>query len=174
MVGILGPRQCGKTTLARDYVAARSEPRVHYFDLEDPEHLNRLADPKLALEPLEGLIVIDEIQRSPELFPLLRVLIDRKPPGQRYLILGSASRELIRQSSETLAGRIAYLELPPFTAFEAEDLPRLWLRGGFPPAYLARSDDDGMVWRKAYVTTFLERDVPALGIDFAANTMRRF
>ena len=108
------------------------------------------------------------------MFPLLRVLIDRKPPSQRYLILGSASRELIRQSSETLAGRIAYLELPPFTAFEAEDLPRLWLRGGFPPAYLALSDDDSMVWRKAYVTTFLERDVPALGIDFAANTMRRF
>lgn len=174
MVGILGPRQCGKTTLARGYIAARSEPRVHYFDLEDPEHLNRLAEPKLALEPLEGLIVIDEIQRSPELFPLLRVLIDRRPPTQRYLILGSASRELLRQSSETLAGRIAYLELPPFTAFEAEDLPRLWLRGGFPPAYLALSDDDSMVWRKAYVTTFLERDVPALGIDFAVNTMRRF
>ena len=176
MVGILGPRQCGKTTLARDYIDALSdsEPRVHYFDLEDPEHLNRLADPKLALESLEGLIVIDEIQRSPELFPLLRVLVDRKPPSQRYLILGSASRALIRQSSETLAGRIAYLELPPFTAFEAGDLPRLWLRGGFPPAYLARSDDDSMVWRKAYVTTFLERDVPALGIDFAANTMRRF
>ena len=176
MVGILGPRQCGKTTLARDYIDALSgsEPRVHYFDLEDPGHLNRLADPMLALESLEGLIVIDEIQRSPELFPLLRVLVDRKPPSQRYLILGSASRALIRQSSETLAGRIAYLELPPFTAFEAGDLPRLWLRGGFPPAYLARSDDDSMVWRKAYVTTFLERDVPALGIDFAANTMRRF
>ena len=151
-----------------------SDRQIHYFDLEDPGHLNRLADPKLALESLEGLIVIDEIQRIPELFPLLRVLIDRKTPRQRYLILGSASRELIRQSSETLAGRIAYLELPPFVAFEAEDIPRLWLRGGFPPAYLARSDDDSMVWRKAYVTTFLERDVPALGIDFAANTMRRF
>ena len=174
MVGILGPRQCGKTTLARDYIAAFSERQVHYFDLEDPGHLGRLADPKLALEPLEGLIVIDEVQRSPELFPLLRVLIDRKPLNQRYLILGSASRELIRQSSETLAGRIAYLELPPFTVFEAEDFSRLWLRGGFPPAYLASSDGDSMIWRKAYVTTFLERDVPALGIGFAANTMRRF
>ena len=174
MVGILGPRQCGKTTLARDYLAARPEPRVHYFDLEDPDHLNRLADPKLALEPLEGLIVIDEIQRSPELFPLLRVLVDRRPRRQRYLILGSASRVLIRQSSETLAGRIAYLELPPFTAFEAGDPARLWLRGGFPPAYLAPTDADSLVWRKAYVTTFLERDVPALGIDFAAHTLRRF
>ena len=115
MVGILGPRQCGKTTLARDYLAARTEPQIHYFDLEDPDHLNRLADPKLALEGLEGLIVIDEIQRSPELFPLLRVLIDRRPRRQRYLILGSASRALIRQSSETLAGRIAYLELPLFS-----------------------------------------------------------
>ena len=174
MVGILGPRQCGKTTLASDYLAGRSERPVHYFDLEDPDHLNRLADPKLALESLEGLIVIDEIQRSPELFPLLRVLIDRRPGRQRYLILGSASRALIRQSSESLAGRIAYVELPPFTAAEAEDTSRLWLRGGFPPSYLAASDADSLNWRKAYVTTFLERDVPALGIDLAATTLRRF
>ena len=174
MVGILGPRQCGKTTLARDHIAARSERPVHYFDLEDPDHLNRLADPKLALESLEGLIVIDEIQRSPELFPLLRVLIDRRRRSQRYLILGSASRALIRQSSESLAGRIAYVELPPFTAVEAEDLPRLWLRGGFPPSYLAASDADSMNWRKAYVTTFLERDLPSLGIELAATTLRRF
>ena len=174
MVGILGPRQCGKTTLARDYVAAQSERRVHYFDLEDPDHLNRLADPKLALEPLEGLIVIDEIQRIPELFPLLRVLIDRRRGSQRYLILGSASRVLIRQSSESLAGRIAWLELSPFTFAETGDAVRLWLRGGFPPAYLAPSDADSLVWRKAYVTSFLERDLPALGIDVAAATMRRF
>ena len=174
MVGILGPRQCGKITLARDYIAALSQRQVHYFDLEDPEHLNRLAEPKLALAALEGLIVIDEIQRSPELFPLLRVLIDQKRQSQRYLILGSASRDLIRQSSETLAGRIAYLELPPFSAFEAEDATRLWLRGGFPPAYLAPTDADSMVWRRAYVSTFLERDVPALGIGFATNAMRRF
>ena len=173
-VGMLGPRQCGKTTLARDHIASLPRQQVHYFDLEDPEHLNRLREPKLALAPLEGLIVIDEVQRSPELFPLLRVLIDQKRERQRYLILGSASRKLIRQSSETLAGRIAYLELPPFTAFEVEDASRLWLRGGFPPAYLAPTDGDSMVWRKAYVTTFLERDVPALGIDFAANAMRRF
>lgn len=174
MVGMLGPRQCGKTTLARDYIAALSQRQVHYFDLEDPEHLNRLAEPKLALAALEGLIVIDEIQRSPDLFPLLRVLIDQKRQSQRYLILGSASRDLIRQSSETLAGRIAYLELPPFAAFEAEDAVRLWLRGGFPPSYLAPTDADSMVWRRAYVSTFLERDVPALGIGIAANAMRRF
>jgi len=188
IVGILGPRQCGKTTLVRDYIAARRGGRlhhhdrrgdgdagpVHYFDLEDPEHLARLTDPKLALESLEGLIVIDEIQRRPELFPLLRVLVDRERSRQRYLILGSASRDLIRQSSETLAGRIIYLELPPFTAFEATDHSRLWLRGGFPPAYLANSDPDSILWRKAYVTSFLERDLPALGIDFAAGTMRRF
>ena len=177
MVAILGPRQCGKTTLARDYLATLAddpaEP-VHYFDLEDPEHLNRLTDAKLALAPLTGLVVIDEVQRLPELFPLLRVLVDRPGHQQRFLILGSASRELIRQSSETLAGRIAYLELSPFAAFETQDHATLWLRGGFPPAFLAASDDDSMNWRKAYVTTFLERDVPALGIGLASNALRRF
>ena len=177
MVAILGPRQCGKTTLARDYLATlagdQSKP-IHYFDLEDPEHLNRLADAKLALAPLAGLIVIDEVQRLPELFPLLRVLIDRPGGRQQYLILGSASRELIRQSSETLAGRIAYLQLSPFAAFETQDHAALWLRGGFPPAFLAASDADSMNWRKAYVTTYLERDVPALGIGFSSNALRRF
>ena len=173
-VAILGPRQCGKTTLAQDYLATAVDELVHYFDLEDPEHLNRLADAKLALEPLEGLIVIDEVQRLANLFPLLRVLIDRHRARQRYLILGSASRDLIRQSSETLAGRIAYLELSPFTAFEVGDVFKLWLRGGFPPAFLAASDADSMTWRKAYMATFLERDVPALGIGFAGNALRRF
>ncbi len=174
MVGLLGPRQCGKTTLARDFIRTLPNKRIHYFDLEDPEHLNRLSDPKLALSPLEGLIVIDEVQRMPELFPLLRVLIDRKPRKQRYLILGSASRDFLRQTSESLAGRIVYLELPPFTVFEADDVRRLWLRGGFPPAYLAKSNTDSMTWRKAYVSTFLERDLPSMGIGFSANTMRRF
>ena len=186
MVAILGPRQCGKTTLARAYLsnlaalsthsmlAGSSADPVHYFDLEDPEHLNRLADAKLTLAPLKGLIVIDEIQRLPELFPLLRVLIDRPDSHQRYLILGSASRDLIRQSSETLAGRIAYLELSPFTAFETQDHATLWARGGFPRSFLAPSDADSMNWRKAYVTTFLERDVPALGLNLSANALRRF
>ncbi len=174
MVGILGPRQCGKTTLARDYIDSLTDKQVHYFDLEDPEHLNRLSDPRLALGPLEGLIVIDEVQRLPELFPLLRVLIDRRSRKQQYLILGSASRELLRQTSESLAGRIIYLELPPFTVFEADNPQQLWLRGGFPPAYLAKTNTDSLTWRKAYITAFLERDLPTLGIDFAANTMRRF
>ena len=177
MVGILGPRQCGKATLARDYLATLSGEPVHYFDLEDPERLQRLQDPKLTLEPLQGLIVIDEVQRRPELYPLLRVLIDRRPRKQRYLILGSASRELLRQTSESLAGRIVYLELPPFTLFEiekAEDAQKLWLRGGFPPAYLAANDALSMTWRKAYIAACIERDLPALGIDFAAGAMRRF
>jgi predicted AAA+ superfamily ATPase len=174
MVGILGPRQCGKTTLARDYIETLTDQSVHYFDLEDPEHLSRLADPRLALDPLKGLIVIDEVQRLPELFPLLRVLIDRRPGKQRYLILGSASRDLLRQTSESLAGRIIYLELPPFTIFEADNSQRLWLRGGFPPSYLAKNNANSLAWRKAYITTFLERDLPALGIDFSASTMRRF
>ena len=177
IVAILGPRQCGKTTLARAYLrtlASNPAQPVHYFDLEDPEHLNRLADAKLALAPLKGLIVIDEVQRQPELFPLLRVLIDRPDGEQRYLILGSASRDLIRQSSETLAGRIAYLELSPFAAFETQDHAALWTRGGFPRSFLAPSDADSMNWRNAYVTTFLERDIPALGLNLAPNALRRF
>ncbi len=174
MVGILGSHQCGKTTLARHYIATLTGEPVHYFDLEDPEHLNRLSDPGLALGSLEGLIVIDEVQRLPELFPLLRVLIDRRPSKQHYLILGSASRDLLRQTSESLAGRIIYLELPPFTLFEADNLQRLWLRGGFPPSYLAKTHANSLAWRKAYLTTFLERELPALGVDFAAAIMRRF
>lgn len=172
-VGILGPRQCGKTTLARDYLKTSARRWVHYFDLEDPEDLARLDDARLTLSPLRGLVVIDEIQRRPELFPLLRVLVDRRTPSQRYLILGSASRELIRQSSESLAGRIAYVELPPFTSTETHPLARLWLRGGFPRSWLARSNADSMNWRKAYMATFLERDIPALGIDMAPGAMRR-
>ena len=174
IVGILGPRQCGKTTLARAYIqSSAGQTPVHYFDLEDPEHVNRLEEAQLTLTPLRGLIVIDEVQRRPDLFPLLRVLVDRPEGGQRYLILGSASREFIRQSSETLAGRIAYLELPPFSAFEADDSQRLWLRGGFPRSYLAPSDRDSLNWRRAYVTSFLERDIPALGIRLAPSALRR-
>ena len=174
VVGILGPRQSGKTTLARAYIEASADDTpVHYFDLEDPEHVNRLEEAQLTLTPLQGLIVIDEVQRRPDLFPLLRVLVDRPQGGQRYLILGSASRELIQQSSETLAGRIAYLELPPFSAFEADDEQLLWLRGGFPRSYLAPSDRDSLNWRRAYVTNFLERDIPALGIRLAPSALRR-
>lgn len=172
-VAILGPRQCGKTTLARDYIARFDAGQVHFFDLEDPDDINRLSDPRLTLERLRGLIVIDEVQRIPDLFPLLRVLLDRRPLVQRYLILGSASRDLIRQSSESLAGRIAYLNLTPFTIAETGDTERLWLRGGFPRAYLLDDARDSFNWRSAYITNLLEKDLPALGVEFSATRMRR-
>ncbi|MCI5064282.1 ATP-binding protein [bacterium] len=173
-VAILGPRQCGKTTLAKMY--SEQEDEVTHLDLEDPTDLARLNNPKLALENLTGLVVIDEIQRAPELFPILRVLIDRQEGHTRYLILGSASRELIRQSSESLAGRMGTLELTPFTSREVaeENLNRLWLRGGFPRSFLAASNRASQVWRQSYITTFLERDLPALGVSIPAETMRRF
>ncbi|HXW85804.1 MAG TPA: ATP-binding protein [Candidatus Bathyarchaeia archaeon] len=171
---LLGPRQVGKTTLARMYVAEYA-PDAYFFDLENPLDLARLENPMLALEGImHTLIVIDEIQRRPELFPVLRVLVDQEKAKRRFLILGSASRDLIRQSSETLAGRIGYIELPPFSLFETPDMPRLWLRGGFPRSYLATTDDDSYLWRQNYVTTFLERDIPALGFAIPAGQLRRF
>lgn len=175
IVAILGPRQCGKTTLAKEYVHRQRQdlPSINFFDLESPSDLARLANPQLALEGLEGLIVIDEVQRRPELFPLLRVLIDRGKE-RRFLILGSASRDLLRQSSETLAGRISYLELTPFSYPEVEHLKRLWIRGGYPNSYLAVDEDISYAWRSAYITTFLEQDIPQLGITIRANTLRRF
>lgn len=173
VVALLGPRQCGKTTLAKMYVDDMDPEQIHTFDLEDPVDLSRLQTPKLALEPLEGLIVIDEIQRIPELFQLLRVLVDRNPK-QHYLILGSASRELIKQSSESLAGRISYLELTPFSYLETLESEQLWLRGGFPKSYLAETIDDSYEWREAYITTYLEHDLPAIGIQIAPQSLRRF
>ncbi len=172
VVAILGPRQCGKTTLSKLYVE-KQDTTPHLFDLEDPTDQIALENPKLALEPLEGLIILDEIQRFPDLFPLLRVLVDQKK-ARRFLILGSASRDLIKQSSETLAGRIAYLELTPFAKFEVKEESRLWLRGGFPESYLAPSNEDSLYWRKQYITTFLERDIPNLGIKIAPLALRRF
>lgn len=169
VTAILGPRQCGKTTIARSILYD------HYFDLENPVDIARLDQPKLALEDLNGLIVIDEIQRSPELFPLLRFLVDNNPK-QKYLILGSASQDLIRQSSETLAGRIAYYSL---SGFRLKDIGRnnyksLWVKGGFPKAYLAESEEVSQIWRQNFITTFLERDIPQLGITIPARTLRRF
>ena len=174
VVAILGPRQCGKTTLARHYFQKNNGDRVNYFDLEDPIDLLRLSDPMLALRPLRGLIVIDEVQRHPELFPILRVLVDDTDLEQQYLILGSASRELIKQSSESLAGRISYLELTPFMANEVGDLDKLWLRGGFPVSYLASEENASMQWRKDYIRTYLEQDIPNLGINIEAEKLRRF
>lgn len=176
IVAILGPRQCGKTTLAREYL--RLNKQIHhpqnYFDLEDTTDLARLEDPKLALNDLKGIIVIDEIQRRPELFPMLRVLIDKPRNGQKYLILGSASQELIKQSSETLAGRIGYLELTPFTYPEVKKLQRLWIRGGFPKSFLSRNEEMSFIWRESYIRTFLEKDIPNLGIQIPAPQLRRF
>jgi hypothetical protein len=175
VVAILGPRQVGKTTLALQYGARRSQ-RVHWFDLESPSDLARLDDPMRALEPLRGLIVLDEIQRLPEVFPVLRVLADRPRKPSRFLVLGSASPDLLRQSSESLAGRIAYHEIGGFRLDEIgpRNLSRLWLRGGFPRAYLAGSNAHSMAWREEFVRTFLERDVPQLGIRISAVALRRF
>jgi predicted AAA+ superfamily ATPase len=165
---ILGPRQCGKTTLARQYVPLHPGP-VHYFDLEDPSDLSKLDNPKLTLEPLQGLIVIDEIQRRPDLFPYLRVLVDQK--DIHLLILGSASRDLLQQSSETLAGRILYLELSPFSLLEVEDWKTLWVRGGFPRSFLSKTDRTSCRWRHAYIQTYFERDLAMMGILLTPHDM---
>ncbi|MBU0455408.1 MAG: ATP-binding protein [Pseudomonadota bacterium] len=172
IVAILGPRQCGKTTLSRQYAA--SQPDVTFFDLEDSRDLAKLQDPALALASLKGLVILDEIQRVPELFPILRVLIDQANRQTHYLILGSASRDLIRQSSETLAGRIEYLELTPFSFQEVGEFEKLWLRGGFPLSFLANDENTSNRWRKAYIRTFLEKDIPNLGFRIAPETLRRF
>lgn len=173
VVALLGPRQCGKTTLARQFVTPDS---LNYFDLEDPQSLARLSEPDIALRPLKRLVVIDQIQRRPDLFPLLRVLADRSPLPARFLILGSASTDLLRQSSETLAGR---LEIVPLEGFRLSDLGasaqgRHWLRGGFPLAYTPRREADSVAWRQQFLQTFLERDIPQLGIEIPALALRRF
>jgi len=175
VVAVLGARQVGKTTLARQYADSHAGP-VHHFDLESPGDLARLQDPELALSTLTGLVVLDEIQRLPELFTVLRVLVDRRENHTQFLILGSASGTLLRQSSETLAGRIAYLDLPPLNAEEvgSDNLDRLWNRGGFPRSFLADDDAASFEWRENFVRTFLERDLPQLGITVPAQTMRRF
>lgn len=174
VVALLGPRQCGKTTLAKAYAASvQPHQLVTYFDLEDPEDLAKLSQPKQVLSYLKGLIIIDEIQCKSELFPLLRVLVDQGL-DQRFLILGSASRELIHQSSESLAGRIQYIELTPFNYGETHDLKKLWLRGGFPRAFLIDDNEQSMRWRKSYIKTYLEQDIPRLGIDLSSQNLARF
>jgi predicted AAA+ superfamily ATPase len=175
VVGIVGARQVGKTTLAR--MLMRSAPRpTHLFDLENADDVARLAEPMLALKSLKGLVVIDEIQRHPELFPALRVLADRPGRPCRFLILGSASPELLKQTSETLAGRIAYHQLGGFALDEIgnHNPVRLWRRGGLPLSYLARSEEASFEWRRRFVQTFVERDLPQLGINVSSVTMRRF
>jgi predicted AAA+ superfamily ATPase len=175
VVALLGARQIGKTTLA-GLVAKKHGRTVHRFDLEDPTDLARLDDPMLALANLRGLVILDEVQRRPNLFPILRVLADRKPKPARFLVLGSASPDLLRQSSETLAGRISYYELPGLALSEVgiNKIQQLWLRGGFPSSFLARTNATSNQWRRSFVQTFLERDIPQLGIRIPATTLRRF
>lgn len=173
VVVLVGPRQCGKTTLARRIVPPGSP---NYFDLEDPVGLARLEQPLTALAPLRGTVVVDEVQRRPDLFPVLRVLADRRPLTARFLILGSASPDLLRQSSETLAGRTELIELPGLSLADvgANALERHWLRGGFPRAFLARTQADSFAWRRDFVRAFVERDLPQLGVSIPAATLLRF
>jgi len=173
IVTLIGPRQCGKTTLAREFLPEES---VNYFDLEDPISLSRLDEPMTALGSLKGLVVIDEVQRRPDLFPVLRVLVDRKGYEGRFLILGSASGDLLRQSSETLAGRMETLTLSGFDLGELgyESMEQHWLRGGFPLSYLAASDIDSMVWRKGFIQALLERDLPQWGVRSSSTALWRF
>jgi hypothetical protein len=174
VVGVMGARQVGKTTLAREL--GQGVRKAAHFDLEDPRDLARLGDPMLALQDLRGLIIVDEIQRMPGLFDVLRVLADRRPLPARFLILGSASPDLMRQWSQSRAGRVYYHELQGCSLDEigATQANRLWLRGGFPRSYLARSNQVSMEWRRAFISAFLERDLPQLGITIRATTLRRF
>ena len=173
VTALVGPRQSGKTTLARQILPPDSKA---YFDLEDPRSLARLAEPMTALGPLKGTVIIDEVQRRPDLFPVLRVLADRRPLPARFLILGSATSDLLRQSAETLAGRLETITLSPFGIEELgpDVFPRHWRRGGFPPSYLARSEKDSFIWREQFIRTVLERDLPQLGISIPAATLFRF
>ena len=173
VVALLGARQVGKTTLARQLAAVHGDP-VAWFDLEDPADLARLDDPGLELRPLRGLVVLDEIHRLPGIFPLLRVLADRPGPPARFLVLGSASTDLLRQTSESLAGRVAFHQLDGFDLTEGDDLERLWLRGGFPRSYLARSGAASRRWRDGFIRTLLARDLPDLGSTIPQATLRRF
>jgi predicted AAA+ superfamily ATPase len=186
-VAVLGPRQAGKSTFAKQLAAEWPANTITYFDLEDPAAEAQLADPRLALSPLRGLVVLDEIQRHPELFPLIRVLADRPGVPAQFLVLGSASPELLRQSSETLAGRIAYSEIGPFDlgeiaeaqahdrqVMDLSDVLRLWRRGGLPRSFLAGDEAASFEWRRQFVRTFLERDLPMLGVRTPPEVMRRF
>ena len=175
VVAILGARQVGKSTLALQ-IMADHKGAAERFDLEDPADLARLGDSRLALSPLRGLVVLDEVQRRPDLFTVLRVLADRRPQPARFLVLGSASPELLQQTSETLAGRVAFHTLDGFSLAEtgALALDRLWLRGGFPDSFLARSEAASVTWRRSFIRTFVERDLALLGVRVAATTLSRF
>jgi predicted AAA+ superfamily ATPase len=173
VAALLGPRQCGKTTVARLF--AEREPST-YFDLENPVDVRRLSAPLTVLQELAGLVIIDEVQRRPELFALLRVLVDRPQNLARFLLLGSVSPQLVKGVSESLSGRIGFIDLSGFDLAEvgAPQRDRLWLRGGFPRFFLADDESASMTWREDFMRTFLERDIPQLGITIPAETLRRF
>jgi predicted AAA+ superfamily ATPase len=180
IVAMLGPRQVGKTTLAQQLASQWPGP-VRHFDLEDPEDQARLADPSFVLRPLRGLVVLDEIQTRPDLFPLLRVLADRAGTPAHFLLLGSAAPELMRYTAESLAGRVVFHELDGLSLAEiatvrsgVDWLDDRWLRGGFPRAFLAQDQGESRQWREAFIRTYLERDLPQLGINLPAITLRRF
>jgi predicted AAA+ superfamily ATPase len=175
VVAILGARQVGKTTLARAFAESWGAPVTH-LDLESAADLALLTDPELVLGPLQGLVILDEIQRRPELFPVLRVLVDRPGADTKFLVLGSASPDLLRQSSESLAGRIGYHHLRGLALDEVgpSALDRLWLRGWFPRSFLAPGEAESVEWRRSFLQTFLERDLPQLGVRTPAETLRRF
>lgn len=173
VIALLGARQVGKTTLARQLAAEHQDP-VAWYDLEDPADLARLEDPGLELRPLRGLVVLDEIHWLPGIFQLLRVLADRPGPPARFLVLGSASTELLQQTSESLAGRVAFHELDAFGLTEVDQLERLWLRGGFPRSYLASSDAASRRWRDGFIQALFARDLPGFGSTIPSTTLRRF
>lgn len=175
-MALSGPRQAGKTTLAKLFSQPPTDEEIHHFDLESPADLARLANPELVLSQLAGLVILDEIQRMPELFPLLRVLADRPSHPARFLLLGSASPDLIAGASESLAGRVSFIDVTGFSLIELgpENLERCWWRGGFPRAYLASSDKAVRQWYEDFFRTFLERDIPQLGIRIPTSTLRRF
>lgn len=170
---LLGPRQCGKTTLAK--VLAKTF-ETHYLDLESPADLARLQNPQLFLEPLRGLVVIDEVQRRPDLFPLLRVLADREDSPARFLLLGSASPSLLKHASDSLAGRLEFVDITGFGLDEVgiQEAEKLWLRGGFPRSFLAGTNEDSLAWRENFIRTFLQKDIPQLGIAIPEPALRRF
>ena len=173
VTAILGPRQCGKTTLARAYA---ENSGAAYFDLESEPDRRRLVNPELVLGSIGGLVVLDEIQRMPSLFAALRVLVDRPETRSQFLVLGSASPGLVKGVSESLAGRVEFIDLSGFDLSEVGDSEwrRLWLRGGFPCSYLANSEEDSLAWRDGFIRTFLEQDIPQLGVSTPADLMRRF
>ena len=177
VTALLGPRQCGKTTLVK--MLLQEDPRLMYLDLERPDDMRLLSDPQSFFRlHRDRLLCLDEIQRMPEIFSMMRAEVDEADVNGRFLILGSASPHLLRQTSETLAGRVRYLEMAPFSlsevATEENDMRTLWMRGGFPRSYLAASEEASYEWRQDFIRTFLERDIPAMGFRIPENTMRRF